>query len=63
VIKVYEKEKVCWWMDESTMHCWLHANKTWSGKDDPVTLPMQATRGESKTIIAAIGGDPFTVLF
>jgi hypothetical protein len=50
-------------MDESTMHCWLHANKTWSGKDDPVTLPMQATRGESKTIIAAIGGDPFTVLF
>ena len=24
LIRVHEKEKVCWWMDETTIHCWLH---------------------------------------
>jgi len=38
-------------------------NKTWTADKRPITLPLQAKRGSSKTVIGAIGGDPFRFLW
>ena len=46
-------------MDETTVNMWLTKRKTWSYQCDPLVLPLQPDRGNSRTIIGAIGGDPF----
>lgn len=37
--------------------------RSWTGLDNPVTLPLQSKRGHSKTMLAACGGDPFQVIY
>lgn len=49
-------------MDECTVSLWSNVKKkTWT--DGAVTLPMQGSGFESKTIIGAVGGDETSFRF
>ena len=49
--------KQVYYMDQTSIHLWNTARKTWTTASEPVTLPMQPTRGRSVTIYGIVGGN------
>ena len=42
-----------YYLDETSISLWVRQNKSWTGLEEPVVLPLQPTRGKSRTIIGA----------
>ena len=58
-----ELEKYVYFMDETSINLWCINRKTWTGQEQPISLPMQPSRLSSQTIIAAVGGAPVDVIY
>ena len=54
--------KVIYFFDETSINLWCTNKRTWTGTENPITLPMQPKRDRSQTIMAAMGGDPMEII-
>ena len=41
----------------------MRKQRTWTSKQEPLTVPYQDNRGRGRTLIGAIGGDPFHCIY
>ena len=55
--------KQVYFFDETSTSAWDTQRKTWSKNEYSVTLPIQASRGRSITIMGAIGGSPIQWIY
>ena len=55
--------KQLFYLDETSVHCWLTKRACWRDAGQRIKLPLQATRGRSATIIACLGGRPVRFIY